>query len=95
MDGGSLCTLSLRLYIAGGAPNSVVALSRLRTLLEEHSIAAQIEIVDVFQEPERAFQDSVIVTPTLIRLAPPPERRVVGDFADRSSIERALGIPFG
>ena len=32
----------------------------------------ELEIVDILQSPLRAFQDGILVTPTLVRLCPQP-----------------------
>jgi circadian clock protein KaiB len=42
-------------------------------------------------EPLRAALDRIIVTPTLIKLAPGPERRVIGDLSDAAQLLIALG----
>ena len=79
--------LALRLYVAGSAPNSVRAIANLRALCEEHFAAATtVEIVDLLQEPERALADGILVTPTLLKLSPPPTRRVVGNLSDASKV---------
>lgn len=83
--------LMLRLYVAGNAPNSLLALANIRAVCGEHFDAAhELEIVDLLEEPRRALEDGVIVTPTLLKLSPPPARRLVGNLRDRAQVLMAL-----
>jgi circadian clock protein KaiB len=83
--------LHLRLYVAGEAPNSAAAVRNLRTVLGAQS-HVKLEIVDVLKSPERGVQDGVIVTPTLVRVSPSPERRIVGNLRDLPKVAATLGI---
>ena len=90
---GTRAGLSLRLYVAGESPNSVQARINLRAALAaSHQTDVNLEVVDVLIHPERGLEDSVLVTPTLIRLAPAPERRVIGNLHDRDALLAGLGI---
>jgi circadian clock protein KaiB len=87
--------LSLRLYVAGEAPNSAAAIRNLRILFPGGGAAgrtAEIEIVDVLREPMRGLEDGVILSPTLVRLAPLPVRRVVGNLNNHGAVLLALGV---
>jgi circadian clock protein KaiB len=85
---------SLRLYIAGDAVNSAQALANLRALCRSHLPERHsIEIVDVFREPERALADGIFMTPTLVRLAPLPLRKIVGTLSDVPTLMQALDLP--
>lgn len=81
--------LRLRLYVAGGAPNSRLALRNLLGFLGE-SAARSIEVVDVLEDPGRALRDNVLITPTLLKLSPPPITRLVGNLSDRERLESML-----
>jgi len=77
----------LRLYVAGNAPNSRRAVANARTICEEHFAAGyELEIVDLLEQPRRALADGIIVTPTLLRLAPLPVSRVLGDLSNTSNV---------
>jgi circadian clock protein KaiB len=52
--------------------------------------AVDLEVVDLYQQPELAERDGVVVAPTLVRLAPAPVRRVVGNLSDEARVMRAL-----
>ena len=93
MARGNNKTLRLRLYVAGGAPNSVRAIANLAAICREHLQSAfKLEIVDVLQFPLRALADGVLVTPHLAKLSPSPAAKVVGNLSDRGSVLDALGI---
>jgi circadian clock protein KaiB len=82
-----------RLYIAGNALNSNKAAANLAALCETHLAGRhEIEVVDVFREPKRALADAIFMTPTLIKLAPAPVRRIVGTLGQTQSVLQALGL---
>lgn len=78
--------LRLRLYVAGSAPNSIQAIANVRAICEEHFAAYDLEIVNLLDEPGRAFEDGVIVTPTLLKLAPGATQRAVGNLSDTKKV---------
>ena len=79
--------LSLRLYIAGNAPNSVRAVANARAICDEHFASGhELEIVDMLEHPLRALADGIIVTPTLLRLLPLPVQRVIGSLSDTKQL---------
>jgi circadian clock protein KaiB len=83
--------LALRLYVAGDAPNSLSAVANIKAICDAHfPDAHKIEIVDMLENPLRALEDGVLVTPTLLRVAPQPTRRVIGNLNDRAQVQRML-----
>ena len=84
--------LQLRLYVAGNAPNSMSAIENAKAICEEHFAERyELEIVDMLEHPRRALTDGIIVTPTLLKLSPPPVRRAVGNLSDASQVLLTLG----
>ncbi|MEP6482826.1 MAG: circadian clock KaiB family protein [Rudaea sp.] len=82
-----------RLYVAGDAQNSALALANLTAFSRAHlKDRHEIEIVDVFREPKRALADGIFMTPTLIKLAPVPVRRIVGTLSQTQPMLQALGL---
>ena len=82
-----------RQYVAGGTQNAGQAVANLRALcLACLPGRHEIEIVDVFREPMRALADGIFMTPTTIRLAPAPARRVVGTLSESRSALQSLGL---
>ena len=76
--------LVLRLYIAGETPNSMLALANLRAALSNRPY--DLEVVDVLTAPERALDDDVFVTPTLVRVSPEPRRTIVGSLSQSTEV---------
>lgn len=87
-------THKFRLYIAGEAMNSTQALANLEALCREQLGSHYlIEVVDVVREPERARSDAILMTPTLLRIAPSPMRKIVGTLNDKATLMQALDLP--
>ncbi len=83
-----------RLYVAGDGPNSSQAVANLNALCREHlPHRHEIEIVDVFREPQRALDDGVLLTPMLVRFAPAPIRKIFGCLSQPESLLLALDLP--
>ncbi len=86
----------LRLYVAGDAPNSVSAIANVTGVLALHlAHGIELEIIDVVADPDRGLRDGILMTPMLVRLAPPPQRRILGTLADRHMLLAVLGLPIG
>jgi circadian clock protein KaiB len=83
----------MRLYIAGGAPNSLLAIANLQAICREHLNGThKVEIVDILEQPLRAMADGVLVTPSLTKVSPLPTANVVGNLSDKSKVLLALGL---
>jgi circadian clock protein KaiB len=86
-----------RLYVAGDAPNSVQAVANLTALCRAYlANRHDIEVVNVFREPKRALADGILMTPTLVKLAPrPAPQRIVGTLSQTAPLMQALGLKTG
>ena len=83
-----------RLYVAGDSPNSTQARSNLEALCGQYlQDRHEIEIVDVLRDPNRALADGVFLTPTLVKLAPLPVRKIVGNLNQLDAVRLALNLP--
>jgi circadian clock protein KaiB len=83
----------LRLYVAGGAPNSMQAIANLEAICDAYlKDGHQLEVVDVLDDPRRAMADGVLVTPSLTKVSPQPVAHVVGNLSDRKRVLLALGL---
>jgi circadian clock protein KaiB len=83
----------VHLFIAGASPNSVAAVAALRALIAEFAgLRIDMEIVDVLVDPQRALRARVLVTPMLLKVEPPPERRILGNLSDRRTLLNVLGL---
>ena len=82
-----------QLYVAGDAQNSVDAIANLTTICRKYLPGLyDIEVMDVFLEPARALTDGIFMTPTLVKLAPAPMRRIIGNLSRTSLVLQALGL---
>jgi circadian clock protein KaiB len=74
--------LSLRLYLAKNALASRLASADLRAICKQRfGDAWELEVVDVMDAPQRALADGVLITPTLLKLSPPPFSMIAGNPA--------------
>jgi circadian clock protein KaiB len=81
------------LFVAGDSPRSAQAAANLRRLATERLEGrAEIAVVDVLVDPARAESDRILTTPTLVKEAPEPARRVTGDLSDLDRVASALGL---
>lgn len=89
-----LLIYSFRLYVFGQTEHSRAAQTNLRMLCESRLPGRfELEVVDVTENPELAEERRILATPTVIRMAPLPERRVIGDLSDERRTTFALGLP--
>jgi circadian clock protein KaiB len=83
----------LRLYVVGLTPKSQRAIKTIQNLCELHLKGRyELEIVDIYQQPELLQQEQIIVAPTLIKKLPLPLRRIIGDMADREKVLLGLDL---
>jgi len=82
-----------RLYVAGTTQNSTRASANLSAFCTAHLPERhEIEVVDVLRNPKLAMADRVFMTPTLIKLAPAPDRRMVGTLSQPQLLLETLGL---
>jgi circadian clock protein KaiB len=73
----------LRLYVTGTTACSTRAITNLRQLCEQHlPDRYDLEVVDIYQQPELAARERLVAAPTLIKRLPLPLRRLVGDLSN-------------
>lgn len=83
----------LRLVIAGRTRRSRQAIENLRLICDEHlSGQVDLEVIDIYQQPELAEKYQVIAAPTLVKLLPLPIRRVIGDLSEKERVLHGLEI---
>ena len=83
----------LRLYVAGKTPKSVLALSNLKKLCEEHLEGQySIEVIDLLTHPQLAEGDQILAIPTLVKKVPEPVRKIIGDLSNEERVLVGLDI---
>ncbi|HEX7904733.1 MAG TPA: circadian clock KaiB family protein [Chitinophagaceae bacterium] len=84
---------SFCLYITGASPNSSRAITNLKNIFEKFlKHRYELEIIDLYQQPQIAKTVDIIALPLLIKKFPLPERRLIGDMSDLQKIIRNLGL---
>ena len=83
----------LRLFVAGNNQLSLRTIANLRRLCATHlAKRVELEVVDIYQQPHLAEQDQILAAPTLLKLFPPPPRRIIGDLSDEARVLRGLEL---
>jgi circadian clock protein KaiB len=83
----------LRLYVSGATERSKRALQNIKKICEQY-VPGQYElrVIDIFQTPDEANEDKVIVAPTLVKKLPLPVRRCIGDLSDTAKVVSDLAL---
>ena len=83
----------LRLYVSGSTPRSLRAISNLRRLCDEYLPGAyDLQVIDIYKNPDAARDAQIIAAPTLIKRLPAPLRRFVGDLSNTQKLLIGLDI---
>ena len=86
-------TYRLRLYVAGQTPKSILALTNLKQICEEHLRGrCEIEIVDLLVNPQLAGGDQILAVPTLVRRLPAPRKKIIGDLSNTERVLAGLDL---
>ena len=87
--------LVLQLYVTGMSPKSMEAIQNIQQLCEEYlNDAFELEIIDIYKHPERASEQHIIFSPSLIKQLPLPRKTLIGTMSDTAKVIKALGISF-
>lgn len=88
-----MASVRVCLYISAPSAHSQEALRLLDDFRRALArVDGTIDVIDVFEQPERALSDKVLATPTLVKRAPEPQRRLVGELGDVATALRRLGV---
>jgi len=91
VDAGPL--YSLRLYVAGQTPKSVLAFANLKRICEEHLQGRYaIEVIDLVETPQLARGDQIFAVPTLVRRLPEPIKKIIGDLSNTDRVLVGLDL---
>ena len=73
----------LRLFVAGATERSRQAVLRVRQMCaSELKDKYQLEVIDIYQQPELAGKHQIVATPTLVIEFPKPMRRFIGSLVN-------------
>jgi circadian clock protein KaiB len=83
----------LRLYVTGILPNSIRAVVNIKAICEKYLKGRyELEIIDIYQQPELAHAEEIIAVPLLIKKFPLPQERMVGDLSNIEKVLKGLCI---
>lgn len=93
----------LRLFITGHTSYSRRAIENLKRICEVELLGRhEMEVIDVLEHPQLAEEDKIMATPTLVKKAPEPIRKIIGDLSDHEKVLMGLDVlpissdtPFG
>lgn len=83
----------LRLFVTGSTRRSTLAIRNIRAICEEKLAGRyDLEVIDIYQHPEHARPEQIVVTPTLVKNLPLPVRKIIGDLSDKERVLVGLDI---
>lgn len=83
----------LRLYVSGSTPRSLRAIANLKKFCDEHfPDEYDLEVIDIYKNPEAVREEHIIAAPTLIKKLPAPLRRFVGDLSNKDKLLVGMGL---
>jgi circadian clock protein KaiB len=92
-EGSAARDYVLRLFVTGQTEKSARAVRNVTKLCQSHLQGRyDLEVVDLYQQPELAAQHQLVAAPTLIKMLPLPPRKMVGDMSDSTRVLAGLGI---
>jgi circadian clock protein KaiB len=83
----------LRLYVSGATQRSVTAIENIKEICETHLKGRyDLQVIDIYQQPELAGAAQIIAAPTLIKQLPLPLRKVLGDLSETEKVLVGLDL---
>jgi circadian clock protein KaiB len=83
----------LRLFVTGSTPRSARAIANMRRICEENLHGRyDLEVVDVYENPDSTRELQIVATPTLVKILPEPLRRIIGDLSDKEKVLAGLNL---
>lgn len=85
--------LVLQLYVSGMSPKSMEAIENIKHLCDTHlKDTFELEIIDLYKNPEKAGEQHIVFSPSLIKQFPFPKKTLIGTFTDTEKVIKGLGI---
>ena len=83
----------LQLFVAGASPRAEAALRNIQGICERHLLGRHtLTVVDIQQNPARAYEENILGVPCLVKKRPGLIRRLVGDLTDADRVLKVLGL---
>jgi len=83
----------LRLYISGSTLKSAMAVKNIKRICKQHlKNRYDLEVIDIYQQPNLARDEQIVAVPTLIKRLPLPLRRLIGDLSNLRKVLFGLDL---
>ena len=83
----------LKLYVTGQTANSQKAIKNLKDIFKNGlGNLYKLRVIDVVKNPKLAEEDKILATPALVKVLPPPVRKIIGDLSDREKVLLGLDL---
>jgi len=83
----------LRLYVSGSTLKSALAVRNIKQICEQYlKNRYDLEVIDIYQQPNLARDEQIVAVPTLIKRLPHPLRRLVGDLSNLKKVLFGLDL---
>ena len=81
------------LFVSANSILSIRAIKNCRAILEERlKDRYSLEVIDIYEHPDRVIQEQIITTPILIKKHPQPEIKITGDLSETAKVIKELLI---
>jgi circadian clock protein KaiB len=82
-----------QLFITGTTLRSTQAIINIRSMCEQHLPGQyELEVIDMYQQPDQAALGQIIAAPTLVKSSPAPAMRMVGNLSNRDQLLIKLNL---
>jgi len=79
--------------VSGATPRSTEAIAKIKDICEDYLPGQyDLEVIDIFQQPQLAVQEQILAAPTLVKQSPGRLRRMIGNLSNTSLILQRLGV---
>ena len=86
-------TYQLKLFVAGNEPNSALAKKIVNEVCSSYPKSNfDIEIIDVYNNYQKAIDNRIMVVPTLLVHTSQSEFKIVGSLNTNENLVNALGL---
>ena len=83
----------LCLYVSGSTGKSTQAVENIKRVCEEYlKNRYDLQVIDLYQQPQLARGEQIVAVPTLIKRFPLPLRRLIGDMSNQEKVLWGLDL---
>lgn len=83
----------LRLFVSGATQRSSNAIANIKAICERELAGRyELEVIDIYQQPNLARSEELVAVPTLIKTLPLPIRHLIGDLSEEEKVLVGLDL---